>query len=1055
MFKLMKRFTKFFFAALALAFSANLAAQEEQQEVVYTSCGIDAKTGKMINFIFSAEGFQSEETTASMSLPVVTYTRSKQLYALESNATEQTLTVCDPEAFTTTSTVSGPLNTVTGLPVSAAASEQYPFGTFAIAKAEVAGVGTRYFTAVLDEKTAELKRISTVGYWYDDETKTSVAPLTFFFNYGTAYCVYAKRQGGVTKAYLAQLNIMTGELKETGAISAIENLDPEKAVACIYYLSTTYRNYLVVSPDGEQNSTIYYLPTFATNGEVAATAEATADRVLTGCYQRPSTITTYGNPTTPLAQPDDVKVEIDGTMITITFTIPTTDANGAELTPDEWALTNDYSRSINCSVYMENSSVNMSKPEGVSYFFPGDKATLTGDLSTVYGVTNPNGLHCFTVRVQPSNGYTGKALCDVGVFALVGGAKPEPVADAKVEMTGANSGLFTWTAPTATEYSDWGYAFDGSGLTYSIVRNIDGVVVADGLSGTSAEVDNLAKEPGDFDFSIYAVAGGTQSAAASTNSIFCQPPTYDFLGYNNTTGSITAFNVDANFTHTDWMTNANIGNEVGIVRGNKLLTTKYSYAKSQWSEYGSQTFAIFTAEKFEQQGYNFSNYWYANNGQVIRHLLTAAYDPQLDRVFGVAVDTVRNANAEPVELKYYVVDVDTVGSYQAQNRIVDVLGRWSLADTNKDAKAVLAVAAFDKQFYAAVANRQDGEVSYELCTFNPMTQELATIAPISLPIGLDYGFQFFVSTADKLYLGYNNGTDNTALYEISVADAKLTKLFDMDGQYTYAYQKPSTVAQPAQTLATIVAPTVALGTGEVKDAITVTVPASDTNGNALSDDTSISISVLKDGQQIATTSGHTPGNVIEIGGLEIGDGLHLLTIEAAPADPAIGASRVAVSVVVGPAKPNAPTNAVAEMFGDNEAQIEWKAPTTSIWADWGATITAEDVLTYIVEQNQDQLTLVSDCPDQEFYAEKVADWGGMYDFTVYAVNGTQVSEGTVTNLVEVIGELKPVGIDAVKGAQTTTTAIYNQAGVLTNRLQPGVNIIRRADGKTVKVIMTK
>lgn len=1054
MFKLMKRFTKFFLAALALTFSANLAAQEEQPEVVYTSCGIDAKTGAFVNFNFSGEGFQSELTPTMVNLPLAAYTKNKQLYILQPNGSLQTLVVSDPETFELKSTVSGQQNAVCGLPISVFASEQAPLATFAIASAKEDGVGTRYYTAVLDEQTAEVKRVSTIGYWYDDETMTSIAPLTFFYSYGAGYVVYAKRQDGQTKTYLGRLDAMTGVLTETGLIEAIENVDPEKAVACIYYLSTTNRNYLVISPDGEQNSTIYYLPTFATNGVVAATEEAKADRVLMGCYQRPSTIVTYGTPTTPLAEPDDLKVEVDGTKITISFTVSSTDADGNELKPDDWAVNNDYSRSINVNVNMENSFVTMTKPEGVSYFFPGDKATLTGDLSTIYGLTNPNGLHCFTVRIQPSNGYTGKSLRDVSTFVLVGGAKPEPVKDAKVEMTDANKGLFSWTAPTATEYADWGYEFDGSDLTYTIVRNIDGVVVAEGLTGTSAEVDNLAKEPGNFDFSIYAVASGTQSSAAMTNSVYCEPPTYDFLGYNTTTGSITAFNIDETFTHTDWMTNTNIGNEVGFVRGSKLFTTKYTYTYNSYNPNNSnamQYFSIFTAEKFAQQGYNYSNYWYPNNGAVIRHLLTAAYDSQQDRVFGVAVDTVRNADYEPIELKYYVVDVDTVGNYLLQNRIVDVLGRWSLVDETKDAKAVLAVAAYNKKIYAAVANREGGKVSYELCTFNPMKLTLDKVAAINLPIGIDYGFQFFISATDALYLGYNDGQNNTALYEISTADGRLTKMFDMDGIYTYAYQKPSLVSQPAKKVGSFAAPTFSYDAETGKGTAVITLPTLFADGSSIDEETRVRIYV--DGEQKGMSGSVEAGSEVEVS-FNITEGLHLITYVAfCTWSPSIATSNLATNVIVGPAKPNAPTNAVAEMFGDNEAEITWTAPTASVWADWGATITEEDVLTYMVIQNQEQKTLVSDCPDLEYYAEEVATYGGMYDFTIYAINGTQKSEGVVTNLVEVIGEPNPVGIDAVSTAKATTTAIYNEAGQPVSRLQRGVNIVRRADGTTVKLIV--
>ena len=142
------------------------------------------------------------------------------------------------------------------------------------------------------------------------------------------------------------------------------------------------------------------------------------------------------------------------------------------------------------------------------------------------------------------------------------------------------------------------------------------------------------------------------------------------------------------------------------------------------------------------------------------------------------------------------------------------------------------------------------------------------------------------------------------------------------------------------------------------------------------------------------------------------------------------------------------------MFGDNEAQVNWTAPTTSIWADWGATIAATDKLTYIVEVTQTgEVVSEEGLVDAEWYAEHIADYNGQYSFTVYAVNGTQKSAGAESNLVEVVGQLDPTAISAVSTDAATTVGIYNEAGVRTDRLQRGLNIVRRADGKTVKLIV--
>jgi hypothetical protein len=83
--------------------------------------------------------------------------------------------------------------------------------------------------------------------------------------------------------------------------------------------------------------------------------------------------------------------------------------------------------------------------------------------------------------------------------------------------------------------------------------------------------------------------------------------------------------------------------------------------------------------------------------------------------------------------------------------------------------------------------------------------------------------------------------------------------------------------------------------------------------------------------------------------------------------------------------------------------------------------------------------------------ENFADADGFFDFVVYAVNGMQKSEGVVSNLIGA-GTVTAISSPAISKA-LGAEAIYNEAGQLQQRLQRGLNIVRRADGKTVKVIV--
>ena len=105
----MKKFTKFFLAALALTFSTGLAAQDAQ-EVVYNSCGYDVNAKKMINFTWTAEGFKSADAPEAQNISALGYKRDSIFYTLSANGDQQTLTAMHAETFEQVSQVSGPQN---------------------------------------------------------------------------------------------------------------------------------------------------------------------------------------------------------------------------------------------------------------------------------------------------------------------------------------------------------------------------------------------------------------------------------------------------------------------------------------------------------------------------------------------------------------------------------------------------------------------------------------------------------------------------------------------------------------------------------------------------------------------------------------------------------------------------------------------------------------------------------------------------------------------------------------------------------------------------------
>lgn len=1007
-----------------------------QLSTIYLMSGYDAASGKMLKFDISGNNMQTSDPEEGEIVGNIGFVKGWDLYMFDYAGENPSLCVVDAERYTLLR--QNYFNASSQRHRAICATYDVNRGAvFAISCEKVEGVGERYYMNVVDEATGDLKRIATIATWYDDETRPSIAPNTLMASYGTFYVTYLERQGGNVAFKVGRLDGFTYAITNIFTTDIV--VDKETTVFASTYANSVYTS---ICTDGE-HSTIYKLPTYAT-GTVTVMGEV--DGCLTTLYQRPSTANAYGT-SAAMAPVTDFKVEMDGTVATVTYTTPSTDIFGRELVLQDWAATQDYSKSMTPTLYVDNGSATVTKPQ---YCFVGDQVTITCDLGNggVYGLTNPNGVHVFSLNISIGNGYSAKAPeFRPSQVVFVGAPKPAVVENPLVEKTGDNSGLFTWTAPTESEYVDFGYALEGD-LTYRVVRNADGVVVADNVSGTSVEVDNMAKEPGSFDYSIYAINDGTVSDANVTNAVACQPPTYDYFAFNTATNGMDAFNLEENCSTTEWAVVAKLGDQ-GFVAGNKLYTFTYAWAPT----YSNQIRRTWLAEKFVQQGYDGGTYWYTNQGKKMRRMVAMAFDPNTDLAYGVMVDSVKNADGIVTDLGYYVMTVDSAGNNNNLiDKIVDYVGKWNY-DGDKDGVMVKAMAFFGGQGYAAVLNRKEGALSYDLCTFEPMSATLEKVAAIDLPMEAGFDRQFFFEGEGKLYLGYNNGTDPTALYEIDPATAAVTKVCDMKGIYSFAYRRPSLAQRPALSLADLPLTNVTVSDAETGAAtMTFTVPViTPVDGVDMPDNQSVAVSLLVDGKPINTGTTADAGSSVTLD-FTLPQGLHVVTAVCTPvAD--VAEQRVAAAVVVGPAKPDAVTEAAAEAFVDYEVNFTWKAPTTSLWADFGANLNGAELI-YVIECNEDGNVIVDDCEDQEFYAFEAAAEEGTYTWSIYAVNGTQRSLAAVTNAVDLpFSVVVPTAIEGVAQQQQEIQSVFNAAGQQATRLQKGLNLVRTKDGRTVKVLV--
>ena len=124
-------------------------------------------------------------------------------------------------------------------------------------------------------------------------------------------------------------------------------------------------------------------------------------------------------------------------------------------------------------------------------------------------------MHVVTVMLYPMFNEIAKLVN--GKVVCAGYDAPASVGDPTLTVKD-NKATITWKAPTEGRYADFGSKFDATDLTYKVVRNTDGKVIADGITETSAS-DDIADEIQTYSYTIYAISHGQTSIAISTNKV--------------------------------------------------------------------------------------------------------------------------------------------------------------------------------------------------------------------------------------------------------------------------------------------------------------------------------------------------------------------------------------------------------------------------------------------------------------------------------------------------------------------------------------------------------
>lgn len=351
-----------------------------------------------------------------------------------------------------------------------------------------------YYLNVLDTASCKLQRIGYLGGWQRGRAKGNLSIKGFSATGGDLFL-----QNRDDSVYIYKVNPETCELSKLGA-TGMPNQYIYGFQPMIY---DSNKGRLLVNHYDFTNGTIYYEVSPYVKDKATGVLQTTlVEKLPTGFnqfYKRPEAETFYF--TYNLADINDLSVtmEENGTTAKVSFTVPNKTDKGEDIEFPSWA-----SKNLRCWVYVDNNYTNVSLPSQITY---GQKVEFTTELT--------GGMHVITVMLYPMFNEIAKLVN--GKIVCAGHDAPASVGSPTLTVKD-NKATITWKAPTEGRYADFGSKFDATDLTYKVVRNTDGKVIADGITETSAS-DNIADEIQTYSYTIYAISHGQTSIATSTNKV--------------------------------------------------------------------------------------------------------------------------------------------------------------------------------------------------------------------------------------------------------------------------------------------------------------------------------------------------------------------------------------------------------------------------------------------------------------------------------------------------------------------------------------------------------
>ena len=530
--------------------SARRKAGEEAKSWTYTGFNVAAgtaadgsQTGGLVDF--SLEPFECDTVSSDAGVSPYSYMAKGKLYCFlphmdvaTGDYTSMTRTTYDANTLQRLDerTVSLP-GAKDRVPYLITYDEQRDI-VYAISMGSRQSGGENYYLNVLDTASCRLQRVGYLGYYSSDRKKGNFSPKAVVSTYSGQMFV----QNSDDSLYIQEIDPKTCAMKLIGRTELptqyVYGLQP------MHYDSNSGQ--LIVNHYDFNNGTQYYrVAPFLAYGQKDNVLKTelieNAPTGFTYFYKRPAAETSYYK--YRLADLSDLKADVDDSgKATITFTVPDTDSEGNKIEIPSWANSN-----VRVYVYVDNVYTAV---EGLpSQPKLGDKLTLTANIAD-------GGMHVIMVNVSPL--YNETQGIKNSVIVTAGYDAPAEVGSASlVSEDGKN--VISWEAPTAGRYADFGSKFDAADLTYRVVRDNDGKVIADGITATTAEDADIADEIQTYSYTIYATSHGQTGVGVKTNGVSAGK--YLALPYENNCDNAgcldgyTILNLDNNGSYRTWSWN--------------------------------------------------------------------------------------------------------------------------------------------------------------------------------------------------------------------------------------------------------------------------------------------------------------------------------------------------------------------------------------------------------------------------------------------------------------------------------------------------------------------